>query len=145
MKRQIRQGVFETNSSSTHTISIVDKTEYDKWLNDELLYNIEKEKMLSLDEGTDFNLKLIQDEYCCGVTIPQACIDAYKKSGNLEELFENWAPYDLYYNDLDLYELYITHDNWLDYVERSYYENFYKSYKTKNDDEIVAFGYYGRD
>lgn len=29
--RQIRQSVFETNSSSTHSLSIVTKQEYDDW------------------------------------------------------------------------------------------------------------------
>ena len=41
MKRQIRFGVFETNSSSVHNLSVVDKEEFEKFKNDELriLYN----------------------------------------------------------------------------------------------------------
>ena len=31
MKRQIRRGVFETNSSSTHSITLMMKKDYDRW------------------------------------------------------------------------------------------------------------------
>lgn len=37
MKRQIRKGVFETNSSSTHSLTMCLKSDYDKWVNGELL------------------------------------------------------------------------------------------------------------
>ena len=36
-KKQIRIGVFETNSSSTHTLSIVKKDDYEKYKKGELL------------------------------------------------------------------------------------------------------------
>lgn len=39
MKRQIRRGVFETNSSSVHSITMCSETDYDKWVNGELLYD----------------------------------------------------------------------------------------------------------
>ena len=39
MKRQIRHGVFETNSSSTHSICICTKNDYEKWKKGELLYS----------------------------------------------------------------------------------------------------------
>jgi hypothetical protein len=39
MKRQIRRNVFETNSSSVHSISIASKDDFDKWVNGELLYD----------------------------------------------------------------------------------------------------------
>lgn len=35
----IRRGVFETNSSSTHSITMCAKEDYDKWKNGELLLN----------------------------------------------------------------------------------------------------------
>ena len=38
MKRQIRRGVFETNSSSTHSITMCSNKEYEKWENGEVLY-----------------------------------------------------------------------------------------------------------
>ena len=37
--RTVRRGVFETNSSSTHSLTIVSKEEYDKCENGELLFS----------------------------------------------------------------------------------------------------------
>ena len=37
--RQIRRNVFETNSSSTHSITICMKSEFDKWVNGELVFD----------------------------------------------------------------------------------------------------------
>ena len=39
MKRQIRRGVFETNSSSTHSITMFMKSDYDKWVAGELVWS----------------------------------------------------------------------------------------------------------
>jgi len=36
MKRQIRFGVFETNSSSVHSLTIVNEKEFERFKNDEL-------------------------------------------------------------------------------------------------------------
>ena len=38
MKRQIRRGVFETNSSSVHSLTMCSGEEYKKWENGEILY-----------------------------------------------------------------------------------------------------------
>ena len=37
MKRQVRVGVFETNSSSEHSIAVVPKNDYDRWVSGELV------------------------------------------------------------------------------------------------------------
>ena len=37
MKRQIRKGVFETNSSSTHSLVMCLKSDFDRWNNGEVL------------------------------------------------------------------------------------------------------------
>lgn len=36
--KQIRMGVFETNSSSTHSLVVCTKEEHEKWLKGEFLY-----------------------------------------------------------------------------------------------------------
>lgn len=36
--KQVRLGVFETNSSSTHSLVVCTKEEYDKWKSGELYY-----------------------------------------------------------------------------------------------------------
>ena len=39
MKRQIRIGVFETNSSSTHSLTMCSRDDYEKWEKGEILLN----------------------------------------------------------------------------------------------------------
>ena len=53
MKRQIRKGVFETNSSMTHALTICTEEEYDKWKNGELLMDNWDEKLVPADEVPD--------------------------------------------------------------------------------------------
>ncbi|MFI3231059.1 MAG: hypothetical protein R3Y29_05870 [bacterium] len=40
MKMTIRQGVFETNSSSTHAVTITTLETYNRWLSDELFIRL---------------------------------------------------------------------------------------------------------
>lgn len=44
--KQIRVGVFETNSSSTHSLTIVSEEDYVKWQSGELLLNTNKEELV---------------------------------------------------------------------------------------------------
>ena len=39
MKRQIRNGVFETNSSSVHSLTMVMKNEFERWVKGEVYYS----------------------------------------------------------------------------------------------------------
>lgn len=39
MKREIRRNVFETNSSSTHSLSICTEQEFEDWKAGKLLYD----------------------------------------------------------------------------------------------------------
>ena len=39
MKRQIRRGVYETNSSSTHSLTMCSEEEFEQWKNGELLFD----------------------------------------------------------------------------------------------------------
>lgn len=38
MKKQIRRGVFETNSSSVHSITMCTRSDFDRWKDGELLF-----------------------------------------------------------------------------------------------------------
>ena len=64
---QIRKNVFETNSSSTHSMTLVKKEEYDKWVKGEYYFWIDswvfipKEEALAIREdlfkqGKDINM-----------------------------------------------------------------------------------------
>lgn len=48
--KQIRQGVFETNSSSTHSITICTKEEYEKFKAGELVYDCYGERLIQVSE-----------------------------------------------------------------------------------------------
>lgn len=48
--KTIRRGVFETNSSSTHSVTIMNKEDYDRWKNENLYYNFDKEVFFTHDE-----------------------------------------------------------------------------------------------
>lgn len=50
MKRQIRRGTFETNSSSVHSLTMCTEDEFKKWENGEVLYDKENEKFVTKDE-----------------------------------------------------------------------------------------------
>ena len=44
MKQQIRIGVFETNSSSTHALSVVEQEDYEQWKNGKLVARVVSRK-----------------------------------------------------------------------------------------------------
>ena len=46
----VRQGVFETNSSSTHSLSICSTEDFIKWKNGELFYCCDEDKFYTLEE-----------------------------------------------------------------------------------------------
>jgi len=48
--RVIRRGVFETNSSSTHSLCIASKEDFKKWQNGELVYDSWSDKLVPIEE-----------------------------------------------------------------------------------------------
>lgn len=63
--KQIRYGVFETNSSSTHSICICTQEEYNKWQSGEMIYDYYNEKIIPIPEnGTDKWRYKTFDQYC---------------------------------------------------------------------------------
>jgi hypothetical protein len=53
--KQIRYGVFETNSSSTHSITIVSEKEFEQWKKGELVYDNYKDTLIPIPEDFDSN------------------------------------------------------------------------------------------
>lgn len=49
--RQIRVGVFETNSSSTHSLTIVSEEDYEKWKSGKLLFHKYNDELVPIPEG----------------------------------------------------------------------------------------------
>lgn len=50
MKIQIRRGLFETNSSSVHSLTMVSESDYDKWKNGELVYDRTWDKLIPVTD-----------------------------------------------------------------------------------------------
>lgn len=71
MKKNIRYGVWETNSSLSHSLMIVSKDEYDTLMkmceDDNYKWDIEEEKWVSIEEinntDGDWNERCYRDSY----------------------------------------------------------------------------------
>ena len=130
MKKQVRRGVFETNSSSTHSLTMCLKSDYDKWL--------KGESVLYTGYGFGYSLKKpIKNTF---YTMEEA-IDFIQ--------FDRYAS-DLDLNDIDAVKEYMKDDgDWMtieDYERYcEYFEEFEETITTPNGDQVVAFGYYGHD
>lgn len=126
MKRQVRRGVFETNSSSVHSLTMCSKSEYDEF---------EKGNMYIERWGSSLCTK-------------EELIEEFKQ-------MTDWRTKELKYRDVDwdneeefnrvLEESdYVTSDKYWDIVSKEY-ETFEESYTGKNGESVVAFGHYGHD
>jgi hypothetical protein len=124
MKRQIRRGVFETNSSSTHSMTMMMKSDYEKWHNENLYLfdgwtfgwakeDAPKEKMLyTKDEAIAFMKK---NRY-------------YKDADSIDD-------------EMLREEKFISSDD----EGSDYFESFYEEFTTPSGETVVAFGEYGYD
>lgn len=125
MKRQIRRGVFETNSSSVHSLTMCSGEEYDKWANGEVLYWRDRDKFGTREEIIE---ELKNARYSWGkkeLCYPNVNWD---DEDDVHDVFsdEGIKTYDRFFDD-------------------DYMETFEDSYVTPNGEKVVAFGYYGYD
>lgn len=120
MKIAIRNGVFETNSSSTHTLTLVPKAEYDS----------EKEEFKHFRTLTDKHDKLLMACGCCSeIFIEEKEIARYASWGDECEI-ERKKEYDEIKDALANgfgNEIYISHNNLyyelaMDFIVRVYCE-----------------------
>lgn len=123
MKRQIRWGVFETNSSSTHSLTMMMKDDYRRWENENLYL------FAGYASGWDFNKPVKNALY----TRDEA-VEFVKNSRYYDDVDE---IDDEYLRDMD----FISFDD----EGSEYLEGFYKEFTTPSGETIVAFGEYGYD
>ena len=136
MKRQIRCGVFETNSSSVHTLTVCSKKEYEAWKRGELLYDRWNETLVPPIKLTDDQKNDAAKEY-------ETTKDDFKKNWNelnssaKEQWYKKYAiDHDIMDEDLQTYD---------DYENDYDLESYSEQYTTESGDNIVVFGRYGRD
>lgn len=121
MKKQVRREVFETNSSSTHSLTMCSGEDYDKWEKGELLFWEDQDKF-----GTR-----------------ESIIEEMKTmkwyDGSLRYPDVNWE------NEDEVYDIFCDNGvkTFEKYFEEEWYETYSESYTTPNGEEVVAFGYYG--
>lgn len=123
MKRQIRSGVFETNSSSVHSLTMCSSEEYKKWENGKVLYWKERDKF-GVREDIIEELKDARWRFSNELCYPNV----------------NWD------NEDDVGDVFS--DEGIQTCEEFFnneYETFEQRYTTPNGETIVAFGYYGHD
>lgn len=128
MKYNIRTIIFETNSSSVHSITMCMKDDYTKWCNGELLMRdgqfLEKEKA-KLENAKD----LVKYEGCSDDEI-----DRYLKDEiSLSDLVDNYN-FSSYWHSAEE-----------DSIQNEYFEEFEESFTTPNGESVIAFGYFGND
>ena len=130
--KQIRHSVFETNSSSTHSLTMCTKQEFNDFNSGKLFINNmprhyikEYPTMLNVDQLRKIGILLSKDE---------------NMSKWYDEDFENMSDEELIEYFLDNDDIYDS-----DYFENDDLEYFEEEYTTPNGETIVAFGQYGYD
>lgn len=112
---QIRNNVFETNSSSTHSICITTKNKFQEWVNGNVYYSSWCDKFVDKDEVINEANK-IKSEY-------------YNEDDDVNRIRQD---------EVGAYTFEeIVNDNCLTY--------FQEEYTSPSGDEIVVFGQYGND
>lgn len=146
---QVRQGVFETNSSSTHTLTICSKEDYEDWKHGDKFW-------LDNDWGKlQTNKSFVTPEELAELTEKynekeQKRIDAgdeYAKVLDIDKVLNECRDYDSWedsYWDTErsALEAY-TMDDW--YQRNGDLETYLRSFTSPSGDEMVAFGAFGYD
>ena len=130
---QMRKNVFETNSSSTHSITMCTQDEYDAWVNGKVLLN---DGWWSGDNESEFkDKKFVTREEAEDIIKHDKYHEPTDELSNLND-----DEFDEYCHDMD-YGLY-SMDR---YFENEYLEWFDEKYTTPSGETVVAFGLYGTD
>lgn len=146
---QVRQGVFETNSSSTHTLTICSKEDYEDWKRGDKFWldndwgKLQTNKsFVTPEELAELTEKYNEEE--------QKRIDAgdeYAKILDMDKVLNERRDYDSWedsYWDTErsALEAY-TMDDW--YQRNGDLETYERTFTSPSGDEMVAFGAFGYD
>ena len=63
MKRQIRRGVFETNSSSVHSLTMCMESDFDKWVAGELVWSRWGDELVPITDEIKKSIEEDEREY----------------------------------------------------------------------------------
>lgn len=134
MKRQVRKGVFETNSSSTHSLTMCSSDKFEEWEKGSLLFDEWEEKFIDADCLSDKDKRSAEKLY----------------EGAKNEFCEEWSELPeeekkkIYLEYAKEHNLIPGHAKTYKEWEDDYYlESFVYEYETQSGDKVVAFGKYG--
>ena len=148
MYLQIRRGVFETNSSSVHSLTLCSGSEYERWSNGELFYEPYSEKFITLEE-------VLSSEEFIGAELSQYIKDGFSLFKEMAYAYGELDADDDYWKlinqrsdkindvvaekirDMEIYSI----DS---FFAKTSCETFTEE-KNINGVDVVAFGYFGRD
>jgi len=133
MKKVVRKAVFETNSSSVHSISIVPEKIYNLFKTGQLLWDRDKKVLVELS-----SIPQLEPSTICGV-----CGKQFNEGDNF--CSSCGERIDMEYRIKVLTDSkYNSYDNFGVSNGRSY-ETFEHKHTTELGETLVAFGYYGSD
>lgn len=115
--KQIRHEVFETNSSSTHTMTIMSQSEYEEFKN-----KLESEDYYIDTEYDLYTKEQVEKEY-------EKSKKEYEKNNWKIPTFDDWREGE-----------YFTDEEFEKYLED--YKNFFEE-KEIGEENVVVMGYYG--
>ena len=126
--KTIRQGTFETNSSSTHSITMCMESDYEKWKNGEMYWHRWNDELVS-KETVEKEMAKLREEFIAD-------------NPDFDENNEEWKEkLEQYINEDKMYYTYEEFNDY-DYIE---YETFVDTFETPQGEKVVSFGYYGSD
>lgn len=136
MKRQTRYGVFETNSSSTHSLTVCSEEEFEAWKRGEVLFRYWSEEFINPVQLSDKQKKEAEKDYERNRSI-------YWK--DWEDLSDDEK--EKWYNKYTINCGLTAHDakTYAEYMYNDRLETFEEHYTSKSGDKLVIFGNYGYD
>lgn len=127
--KQVRSNTFETNSSSTHSICMCTKDQYDRWASDwdslkadSVIYSNCEEKLVTVEEAVKY-------------------ANRYHDYVEISDILDTDSPKHDDAVDYMRDEGLMTCNDFDDYTE----ETYYKEFVTQGGETVVAFGNYGWD
>ena len=138
----IRENCFETNSSSTHSMVIVEDSKLEKWKNGELFYIISEDDFVG-KYGKERRMEEIYANalYSNLYSYQDEIIEAIKEH-KIEDYIKSMIDDGTWYVDIDYLPL--SFDQWRE-NENDYLEHDEHTYKMKDGEDLHIFCSYGYD
>lgn len=135
----IRTGLFETNSSSIHTLVFVEESDYNKWAQGNLYFNMCYKDYNSYKYG---DIKYKKANKFVSYEEAKALDENFPYPE--DEMYRGWSGFEYWDEKEKRYKIrnFLTLEEFFAYCG---YDIFDKEYITEHGDLIHAVGYYGHD